>query len=514
MNEINEIFNNREIAIGLWIFVALIIMLINKATRKFIADVISTLLCKDFLVFGAVFIAYLVAVLHILKWTEFWDTVLLKDTIFWVLFVELPIFSKAIEKADGARFFCKLIKENLAVAAVIEFFVGFWSFSLIAELIIVPVTVFVSLIYAVASRDPKHSLVKRFFEFLSVVWGAVLLINAISCLTQNPNMFFNLDTLKSLILPIVLLIFNLPIVYGLALYNMYDQVFKRIKGVKTEKRKMKWQVAWFARLNLAKISALRRSIPDTIFNCKNSKQLKINLANLSKRLDLQIGDNYMKRSHYYLLACLFGIIISLVVLIGVNSNVTLKELVTFNFVFNVPKINEILTYVFSSLLVFCICLAFFAIGFNKKQREDITQIKKFALYELLHAVKTQERQLKEFPPLEHPDMLYDIYVRNAYDIKVACDKTITAYDNLFTNWERETVKNLQISAMMICDDFGINEENADDYTKLLFCDYYNEKVKNAPQSANFNSYISTTKTDLDKYSARVKQFCEDFKYCY
>lgn len=206
--------------------------------------------------------------------------------------------------------------------------------------------------------------------------------------------------------------------------------------------------------------------------------------------------------------------ISLIGLIGANSDVPLKDLVTLNFVLDIQRLKEVLTYIFSTALVFSIVLLLYAIGFNQKQREDITQIKKYALYELLCAAKRQESELAEFPPLDEPDKLFDSYVINAYDVRIACDKVIAAYENLFTTWEQETIRYLQISAMTVSDDFGIKAENAGTYTKTIFSDYYNNKVQAAPQNDRINTYINTVKTDLEKYSARVKQFCEDFKYCY
>ena len=514
MNAIREIFNNREIAIGLWIILTVFLLLFTKPAREFLKTALPILFCKKFVVFYIVFLSYLGAILYVLNWAEWWDFELLKDTIFWVLFVELPLFTKTIEKADGTHFFRKLLKDNIAISVIIEFFVGFWTFSLAVELIIVPVTILVSALYAVASRDKKHLSVRRFFEVLFAVWGIIIFINAISCLYISPGTFFNLDTLKALLLPLVLLIFNLPVVYGLALYNMYEQVFIKVTGTNCEQRKMKWQVLCFAGLSLSRVAAIKKNFPTTIVFCKTSRQLKINLANLSKRLDLQIGDNYMKRSRYYLLACISGLLISLIGLICANSDVPLKDLVTLNFVIDIHRLKEILTYIFSTALVFSVVLLFYAIGFNKKQREDISQIKKYALYELLFAVKRQKTELTEFPPLEEPEKLFDSYVLNAYDVRIACDKVLTEYENLLTTWEKETIRYLQFSAMTVSDDFGIKAENSSQYTKAFFCDYYNNKVRTAPQNEKINTYTYTLKTNLEKYSTRVKQFCEDFKYCY
>lgn len=514
MDVIREFFNNREIAIGVWVAVAITALFFMKPMRQSFKTIIRILFCKKFIVFYVVFIGFLFLVISALKWAELWDIGLLKDTIFWVLFVELPLFAKAIEKAKGGRFFVSLIKENIAVSVLIEFFIGFWTFSLWMELILVPLTVGIALLYAVSEREKKHQPIKKFFDGLMVIWGIVLVINAICHLFQAPEQFINLSTLKSFLLPVVLLILNLPVVYGLALYSTYEEIFIRLKGKNTERVKMKIQIFFFAGINLAKATALRNSIPETILCSLTAKDLQNNLKNLTQRLSLQIGDNYMKRSHYYIGACITGLIVSLIGLVLANSEVPLKDLITFNFILDIQRIKEIVTYIFSTMLVFSISLLVFAIGFGKRQREDISQIKKYALYELLGSVKRQEAQLMEFPPIDDPSILYATYVLNAYEVKSACDRVLSAYSNLLTTWERDTVKQLQLYVTSFTGDFEISTEDIKKYNAVSFSKYYNEKVKAAPQSENFNNFTYMVQTDLKKYSEQIKQFCVEFKQYY
>lgn len=514
MGVIQEFFNNREIAIGIWVIIGLAVILPTKPARQFIKTAIPILFCKKFVIFYIVFLSFLGLVLFALNWAGLWDLTLLKDTVFWVLFVELPLFAKAIEKADGGRFFSKLIRENVAIAVAIEFFVGFWTFSLITEIILIPLTVLISVLQVLAEQDKKHRSVKRFFDGLLVLWGIILLINAIYSLIHAPNQFLSFDTLKSLLLPLVLLVFNLPVVYGLALYNTYEQIFIRIKGSRSEQKKMKWQVIGFSGINLSKVSAIRKNLPNTIVYSRTSKDLQINLEKLARRLDLQIGENYMKRSRYYVFACIAGLILSFVGLIGANSDVSLKDLVTLNFVFDMPRIKEILTYIFSTMIVFSATLLFVAIGFAKKQREDICQIKKYALYELLLSVKMQHSQLVDYPPINEPTDLFCTYVHNVYEVRAACEKVLAAYENLLTTWEQETVKSLQHSAIVLSDDFGITAENCGEYSATQFCSFYDEKVRTAPQNEKINVFTHTIKTDIEKYSKHIEQFFEDFKHYY
>lgn len=514
MDTIQELFNNREIAIGFWSAVAIIVLLFIKSMRQSLKTIIGILFCKKFIIFYVVFISFLFLVLSILKWAEVWDISLLKDTIFWVLFVEMPLFTRAIEKAKGGIFFGRLIKENIALSVLLEFFVGFWTFSLWIELILVPLTVFFSFLYAISEQEKKHRPVKKFFDGLMVIWGILLIVNAVQHLFQSPEQFINLDTLKSFLLPIVLLVLNLPVIYGLALYSTYEQIFIRLKGKNDERVKMKLQVLLFAGVNLAKATALRNNIPETILRSLTAKDLQKNLKHLTQRLSLQIGDNYMKRSRYYIGACIVGLIVSLSGLVLANSRVSLKDLVTFNFILDIQRIKEIATYIFSTMLVFSISLLIFAIGFGKKQREDISQIKKYALYELLISVKRQEAQLMEFPPTDDALSLYTTYVLNAHEVNQACDGVLSAYSNLLTTWERDTVKQLQLCASSFVGDFGISAADINQYNAVSFGEYYNEKVKAAPQNEKINCFTSMVQRDLKKYSEQIKLFCTEFKGYY
>lgn len=477
-------------------------------------SIIAILLSKKFVVFYLVFAGFLFLVLAFLRWVGFWSINLLKDTVFWVFFVEFPIFAKTVENATDGRFFVGLIKENIALSVFIEFFVGFWTFSLWIELILIPITVFFSLVYAVAEMDKKHQTVKRVFDRLMLLWGIVIVITSINHFFQAPEQFINIDTLKSFLLPIVLLFLSLPVVYGLALYNTYEQIFTRVKGKKSEQVKMKLYILSFSGINLAKASALRNSVPVTVVHSTTAKDLQKKLRTLTQRLSLQIGDNYMKRSHYYLVACIIGLLVSLVGLISANSDVSFKDLITFNFILYPQRIKEILTYIFSTMLVFSVSLLVFSIGFNKKQREDISQIKKYALYELLASVKRQKSQLMEYPPIDDPAVLYASYILNTYEVKQTCDKVLSSYANLLTTWECDVVKRLQLYATSIINDLGICAENINQYNALSFSALYNEKVEKAPQNEKINTFTYAMQKDLKKYSEQIQLFYDTFKLCY
>lgn len=241
-------------------------------------------------------------------------------------------------------------------------FICFFCFDLWIELVAIPVTVFVSFLCALASREKKHKPAKTFFDILLVIWGFIVLTHAVSSTVQDPKAFFNWDTLKSLMLPVLLLVLNLPVVYGLALYSGYEQLFIRIKNGAKDKWKMKFQIVGFAGISLPRVSAIRRNIQKTILVSLNADDMRKSLNKLEDHLAMQIGDNYMKRAKFYVGVCVTAAAGSLIGLVLANSEVSIKDIITLNFVLDIPRIKEILTYIFSVSLVFSLALLFYAIA--------------------------------------------------------------------------------------------------------------------------------------------------------
>jgi len=194
-----------------------------------------------------------------------------------------------------------------------------------------------------------------------------------------------------------------------------------------------------------------------------------------------------------------------------NSTVPIKDLLTFNFVLDMERIKQIITYVLSTGLAVSICFLFYFMGFRKRKYEDISQVKKFALHDLLFFVKQQSNMLQEFPPIEEPRKLFTQYVSVAFAIKKECDRAIVAYENLLTNWELDTIKQMQTYTGSFISSIGIDDIS--NYTTEKFADYYNEKTTTAIQNEKINIFISDVERSVKKYSEQIGQCMDLFKDC-
>jgi hypothetical protein len=512
MKSLQEIFTNREIAIGSWVLLGVIIAIFTKPAQQFIKTTIPIIFCRKFVMFYIIFLSFFSLIIYCLYWIGFWDVSLLKGTIFWVVFVELPLFVRTIEKAKDNHFFIKLIKDNIALIVVIEFFINFLTFGLVEEFVLVPCALFIGLLYAIAAREKKYQKVKHFFDVLIIIFGFVVIIHTVISIFQAPEQIFNIATLKEFLLPTLLLLFNLPIVYGLALYNTYEQLFIRVKGTQKEKNKMKRRLLLFASVKLSKATAIRNNLAETLVISLTENDLDQNLKRLKNQLSMYIGDNYMKRAHFYSISCIIGLIISIIGLIFSNSQVSLKDIISFNFTLDIIRIKEILTFICSTGLVFCICLLVLSIGLSKKKYEEISQVKKFALHELLFLLKRQYAMIKEYPPLDNPLELFSSYMTTAYEIKMICDKSIHAYGNLLKRWEKESIEQLQTYTTALICDLGIDTMIIAQYDAKSFNQYFADKTASAPQNDKVNVYTTTLQRGFSKYSEQLKLCYEEFKH--
>lgn len=509
MNIIQSIFNNREIALAGWVIIAIIISFSTKNGWRFWKSILPIVFSRKFVIFYVVFLSFFSITVLYLYYTSFWDISLLKDTIFWIILVFIPIFSKTIKDAKDGRFFVKLIKENLTFIVVIEFILNFWVFNLITEMLIILVAFVLGVVYVVVSREEKMVIIKKFIDGLLVAFGIVVIIFTLSNLIRSPEEILNIKTLKEFLLPILLLFMNLPIVYGLALYNTYEQVFVRVRGEPKEQKKIKRLLFRFARVNLKKVTTLKNNFRRTINLSRNSEELKQNLQEFERYLNTRIGDNYMKRSQFYLLSCIIMIVICLIGIVASNSTVGLKDLVTFNFVLDIAKIKQIVTYVLSTALAISICFFIYIMGFRKRKYEEISQIKKFALNDLLLLIKYQSRMLQDFPPIEDPQKLFTQYISIIYDVKRECDKAIVIYDNLWTNWELEALKQLQTYTASLISIIGIDD--IENYGVEEFINFFNDKKTATIPNEKINIYTFDVERGLKKYSEQIKLCLEIFK---
>ena len=226
-----DIFNNREIAIGIWLFVVTLLSLLSKSIRKIFLESFPEL-CKLFfsrwiLIPLGLAAGYIVLVVFILQKIGFWNSGLLKNTIFWCISVPIVLMFRILPQDENS--FWNAIKDNFRVTAALEFIVAFYTFSLWVELLIVPVTTVLVIMQAVAEGKKDYKPVEKLLSnFLSLV-GVSLLIYATYKLVADFANFARPEILSNFSLPVLLSVLFLPFLFIFAIFANYDREFRLLE---------------------------------------------------------------------------------------------------------------------------------------------------------------------------------------------------------------------------------------------------------------------------------------------
>lgn len=252
MKEFFESFSNREISIIFWTTTIVIVMF-------FINISASTNLTKAFFAKKLVFIyvsmlLYLGTIIYFLYFIQLWEISLFKDFIIWLLtsaFVMLLNFNNLKSINDFKNILLKILTINI----VVEFIASNYNFSLLKELILIPVVTFISLLAIVAQQ--KKSENKQVLILLNGILsyvGIIIFGYVAYKIVVSPEQLFTIKNLKSFLFAPLFTILFIPFVFLIVVYSKYELIFLNINRYnfldKSRKRQIKFAMMRYGNINL------------------------------------------------------------------------------------------------------------------------------------------------------------------------------------------------------------------------------------------------------------------------
>jgi hypothetical protein len=150
----------------------------------------------------------------------------------------------------------RIILTAISLTIILEFIVGFYNFSLIWELILIPIVTFISLLSLVAEMkkdEPNTKIVANILKGILTIIGFGILIYGIYQLSTNYTDFFTLSNLKSFLLPPIFTLLFLPLIYFTVLYIKYERAFMNLRRYQflsaDRKRKIRISILKYANVN-------------------------------------------------------------------------------------------------------------------------------------------------------------------------------------------------------------------------------------------------------------------------
>jgi hypothetical protein len=264
--DIQAIFNNRELALLLWIAVIVLALLLSKV-RKSLTPIIKILTKRLFLIIFSLIGAYLFGIIFLFKYFEVWQNSNLKDVLFWIFTVGLILVFK-INDAKSNAYFKGIFLSAIKWTIVLEFIVNLYSFSLFTEIIILPVLVFLALTQAVDKMDEKHKVVSKFLQNVIAIAGLSIFSYSFYKTIVNFDDVLTFQNFLSFLLPSTITILFIPFVYFLALYSIYESYFIHLDFMTIKKDKVKEVkklILRIANINLDKLLRIKKNFEKRVF---------------------------------------------------------------------------------------------------------------------------------------------------------------------------------------------------------------------------------------------------------
>lgn len=289
-----KLLSNREISILIWIglFFGCLIISSKDGFGKFM-DVIKSLFSKHFIPFYIVFGLYFTIIIVALNRISIWEFSLYKDFIYWLLTTGIALFFTA-NNLQSYRDFTKVISTAISGTIILEFIIGFYNFSLVWELILIPIVtfiLFISLVPEMKKDDRNNKLTTEFLKNLLSIIGAGILVYGVYKLIASYNDFFTLTNLKSFLLPPIFTLIFLPLIYFTVLYMKYEKVFTNLNRYKflsnTRKRKIKYSIIKYANIRFKRIEKSNKMILFNKRELHNETDIK---SYIRKTIKLKINE--------------------------------------------------------------------------------------------------------------------------------------------------------------------------------------------------------------------------------
>jgi hypothetical protein len=234
-------FNNREIAVLIWLGVVLVWMIARADMRGSLFAMVKSLAAPILLLPIIGYFAWAAGLVFLASKSGLWNWDLASDTVFWAL-ASAALLIRSEEVLEGDHFLLRKAATALRVTILIEVFVNLVVFPLIVELLLFPLLAFLVLASALAPLNPELKAAKGPIDGVMAVIGVSLLVYVVISLATNPDLVNETTGLRCL-LPVWLSLGVLPYFYFFALYAGYSSAFKRINfnnADRATRRRLKW----------------------------------------------------------------------------------------------------------------------------------------------------------------------------------------------------------------------------------------------------------------------------------
>lgn len=165
------------------------------------------------------------AVVWLIGEAGFWERTSWDVVVLWYLGAGFETFRALGDAPREPHYVRKILAKGLGAGFVITTFVNLQPFGLVAELIAIPLVIFVSLVAAFAGQNPEQQVVAKMGNFALKSFGAFLILYGSWKLITNFSTIDWADVAREFAVPVLLSVGTLPYFCGLRLQLGISELF-------------------------------------------------------------------------------------------------------------------------------------------------------------------------------------------------------------------------------------------------------------------------------------------------
>ena len=280
-----DILNNREIATAFWCLVFIIWASTKSEIRAAFKRMVLVFLSKYILIFVSLMGLYTVALVFALDSLGLWENHQIKNVLFWFCSAGMYSLFQATKAAETPHFFTSAVKDNLKITVLLQFIITVYTFSLLVELIVVPLMTSLVAMLAFSEGKKEYQVVSKHLNKLMEVIGIFIILYTVYRLVTDFGEFGKVKTAYDLMVPVTLSICLLPFIYIVAAFSSYQIVYLRLNFLikdKTLRRHAKLSAIKNLHLRFAKLHRWADSL--SLENMVSKSDVDASFDNLFKQL--------------------------------------------------------------------------------------------------------------------------------------------------------------------------------------------------------------------------------------
>jgi hypothetical protein len=224
--------------------------------------------------------AWSTAAVFLLRQAGIWDETLVKDTLLWFAFAAVPLAFNALGHASEEHFFRDAIAQQLRLQVIIQWLINAYTFSLVTELLVLPLLASIAAMSAIAEGNEQHRMVHSFLTGLMGIYVLVLIGFSLFQAASSFTSATAAEAFTQIVSPVLLTAALLPVAAIFGLFGQFEQLAIQVGRGRPQ---MQWRIGairviWFWRFRTSAIAQFRSRYSLELLRVRSDADLRQVLA--------------------------------------------------------------------------------------------------------------------------------------------------------------------------------------------------------------------------------------------